>query len=289
MMQKVRYFMELTKPRQTALLLVTMAGAYLIAAKSIDVIMLAKLLIMGFTAIGGVTALNMYLDRDIDAIMKRTSSRPLPRGRLSFDEVMIGILVMLLIGITIASTINRYVLFAVLAGLYFDIVGYTELTKRFTPASIILGSIAGSMPALGGWAAGAGEISLPGILLAGVVYAWQPLHVWFLAYAAEEDYRKAGVPVASLRTDHKTFSILVVAHLAIMIVAIWGISWTIGAGLLTASISSVFVLLAIARVLYFYKSPSKTEALRIFKFASPTLAIVYLMMPIEIAVLQYLR
>lgn len=287
-MQKIRYFMELTKPRQTALLLVTMLGAYLIAAKSLDPVMVLKLLVMGFAAVGGVTALNMYLDRDIDAVMNRTSKRPLPTGRLSFDETMVGTLVMLLIGVTIAATINKYVLFAVLAGLFFDIIGYTELTKRFTPASIVLGSIAGSMPALGGWAAGAGEITLPGILLAGVVYAWQPLHVWFLAYAAEEDYRRAGVPVASLQMDPRAFSLLVVLHLLIMLASVWGISLLLRTGVFTASLSTMFILLAIARVLSFYRSPSKDEAFRIFKFASPTLAVVYLMMPAEIAILQYL-
>ncbi|MEN2999940.1 MAG: heme o synthase [Acidilobaceae archaeon] len=280
-MQKLKDYAELTKPRQTVLLLLTMFSAYFIAGGPPDLVMLAKLAVMGFASVGGVTALNMYLDADIDSLMRRTSKRPLPSGRLSPKETSFLVTFLIVLGAMVASTINEYVLFAVLGGLYFDIVGYTELTKRFTPLSIVFGSIAGVMPALGGWAAGAGAITLPGILLAGVVYAWQPLHVWFLAYAAEEDYRRAGVPVASLRYSPKLFSLLVLLHLAIMISSVWGLVYLLGFGLLTGLISSAFIALAVAKVATFYKNPSKQEAFKIFKFATPTLAIVYLLLPLE--------
>lgn len=287
-MQKLKDFVELTKPRQTALLLLTMFSAYFIAGGPLDPLMLAKLAVMGFASVGGVTALNMYLDADIDSVMKRTSKRPLPAGRLSPKETSFLSTLLIVLGATVASTINEYVLFTVLAGLYFDIVGYTELTKRFTPLSIVFGSIAGVMPALGGWAAGAGAITLPGILLAGVIYAWQPLHVWFLAYAAEEDYRKAGVPVASLKYGPRLFSALVLLHLLIMIASVWGIVYLLGFGLMTALVSSVFIVLAMVRVVSFYKNPSKQEAFKIFKFATPTLAIVYLILPMERLALVFL-
>ncbi|MCX8195566.1 MAG: heme o synthase [Acidilobaceae archaeon] len=278
---KLADILELTKPRQTALLLLTMFSAYFVAGGPLDPVLLAKMAIMGFAAVGGVTALNMYLDADIDAIMRRTSKRPLPAGRISAAEVSFITSLMILVGAFVASTINNYVLFTVLAGLYFDIVGYTELTKRYTPFSIVFGSIAGVMPALGGWAAGAGAITLPGLLLAGVIYAWQPLHVWFLAYAAEEDYRKAGVPVASLQYSPKVFSSLVIAHLLIMAFSVWGLAYLLGFGIITAALSTVFIALAVTRVASFYRSPSKEEAFKIFKFATPTLAIVYLLLPSE--------
>jgi protoheme IX farnesyltransferase len=282
LISKVSAFIELTKPRQAALLMLTMYGAYIATGAPLDPIMLIKLTLGGFAAIGGVTALNMYFDYDIDSIMKRTSRRPLPSGRLSFEESLLGVTLMLILAVTIASTINEYVLFAFLAGLYFNIIGYTELTKRFTALNIAIGSIAGSMPALGGWAAGAGAITLPGILLAAVVYSWQPLHVWFLAYFLEEDYRRAKVPMAPFNYNVRVFSTLTLLHLAIMASAVWIFAYVTSKGYIAALLSTVFILLASVRVAYFVGNPSKAEALRIFKFATPTIAIVFVLVPLEI-------
>jgi protoheme IX farnesyltransferase len=282
LISKVSAFIELTKPRQAALLMLTMYGAYIATGAPLDPVMLIKLTLGGFAAIGGVTALNMYFDYDIDSIMKRTSRRPLPSGRLSFEESLLGVTLMLILAVTIASTINEYVLFAFLAGLYFNIIGYTELTKRFTALNIAIGSIAGSMPALGGWAAGAGAITLPGILLAAVVYSWQPLHVWFLAYFLEEDYRRAKVPMAPFNYNVRVFSTLTLLHLAIMASAVWIFAYVTSKGYIAALLSTVFILLASVRVAYFVGNPSKAEALRIFKFATPTIAIVFVLVPLEI-------
>lgn len=281
---KIRAFIELTKPRQAALLMITMYGAYIASAAPLDAVMLAKLTLLGFTSIGGVTALNMYFDSDVDAVMRRTSRRPIPSGRISPEETLLGVTLMLILAVTIASTINHHVLFAILAGLYFDIIGYTEMTKRFTSLNIVVGSIAGSMPALGGWAAGAGSITIPGILLALVVYAWQPLHVWFLAYHLEDDYRRAGIPMAPFNYNTRLFSVLTIAHLAIMAVSIWLFAFMTLRGYIAALLTSIFILLASIRVLHFSRSPSRSEALRIFKFATPTLAVFYLVMPVEVVI-----
>jgi len=285
---KLRSFIELTKPRQLALLLLTMYGSYIVAGGPLDFISLTKLTIMGFTAVGGVTALNMYLDYDVDSLMKRTRKRPLPSGKLNLNEALFGTIIFLVLGVTIAASINKYVLLAVLAGLYFDIIGYTELTKRFTALNIILGSIAGAMPALGGWAAGAGSITLPGVLLASIVFAWQPLHVWFLAYFLEDDYRIANIPLVPFNYNHRVFSILVLTHLILMAVAVIVLVYYINYGIITLILSMMFIILASLRVLKFYKNPSKEEALRIFKFATPTIAVIYIFLPLELIFSNYI-
>ncbi len=281
---KVKAFIELTKPKQTALLLLTMYGSYLVAGGPLDPLLLAKLTIMGVASLGGVTALNMYLDSDVDALMKRTSRRPIPSGRLTAMEALTGIAIMLIVGVTVAASINVYVLFAVLAGLYFDIIGYTELTKRFTPLNIFLGSIAGAMPALGGWAAGSGSIGLPGIMLAGIVFAWQPLHVWFLAYFLEDDYRRVGVPMAPFDYSPRVFSLMVSFSLIFMAFFVLAFVYLTRYGHVSAAISIMLIALAIRRVFSFAYSPSRREAIKIFKFATPVLAIVYILLPIEFLV-----
>lgn len=278
---KIRLFISLTKPRQLALLMVTMYGAYLAAGGPLDPVKLALLTIMGFSSIGAVTALNMYLDVDVDSVMRRTRKRPLPSGKLAPDEALIGILILLVIGIVSAAMINEWVLVSVLAGLYFDIVAYTELTKRFTALNIVFGGIAGSMPALGGWAAGAGSITLGGILLALVVFLWQPMHVWFLGYYFRRDYEEARIPVLPGGGDVKVLAILIILSLAGFIIITWLYALTHGYGYLTAIATTLLSLASLARIGGFVRTGDRREALRLFKLATPIIAIVFLLLPVE--------
>ena len=278
---KLKSFISLTKPRQLSLLLVTMYGAYFAAGGSLDPRSLALLTVMGVSSIGGVTAFNMYFDIDIDSRMSRTRKRPLPSGVLTPFEALVGSIALIVVGLVSAAAINKYVLFTVLAGLYFDIVGYTQLTKRFTPLSIIFGSIAGSMPALGGWAAAAGSITLGGILLALVVFPWQPMHVWFLGYYFKEDYMKAMIPILPSGGDPKIISVLIAMSLVGLVAVSWSFAMYYGYGYLTAILTTVLAALAVSRIGWFAKTGDKKGALRLFKFASPIIAVVFLLLPIE--------
>ena len=280
MVRKVRLFIPLTKPRQLMLLMLSMYGAYFAGGGSLDLRSLALLTIMGFASIGGVTALNMYFDMDIDAIMRRTRKRPLPSKQLSPKEALAGSVFLIAVGAVTAYMINPYVLAAVLAGLFFDIVAYTQLTKRFTPLSIITGSIAGSMPALGGWLAATGQLSAGGILLALTVFLWQPMHVWFLAYYFKRDYDEAGIPVLP-HNDPRVLSMLVSISIAAMPVVIWSFALAYGYGYLAALISTILAALAIIRVRIFAETGDRRDAISLFKFASPIIAVVFILIPIE--------
>ncbi len=277
---KLRLFIALTKPRQLALLMLTMYGAYFAAGGSTSLESLALLTVMGFSSIGGVTALNMYFDADIDSIMRRTRRRPLPSGKLSPGEALAGSLVLIAVGAVTAYMINIYVLASVLAGLFFDIVAYTQLTKRFTPLSIVSGSIAGSMPALGGWAAGAGSLSLGGVLLALVVFLWQPIHVWFLAYYFRSDYEAARIPVLPTLEPRQLAALTSVTTLA-MPLAVWVFALAYGYGYLSAIISTLLAAAAIVKIMEFSESGDRKKAISIFKFASPIIAVVFVMIPLE--------
>ncbi len=281
LLDKIKALIDMTKPRQLTLLLVTMYGAYFAAGGALDLTLLALLTITGFGSVGGVTALNMYLEKDIDSIMNRTRKRPLPSRKLRDEEALAGILAMILIGITAAAMINRYVAFTVLAGLYFDIVAYTELTKRSTAWNLVLGSFAGAMPALGGWAAGEGAITLGGIILAGIVFFWQPMHVSFLAYYFYEDYMRAGIPTVPSVLSTRAFSLFLAASIATVPMLLWLFMYIEGYGLVTSIITSLMALQAILKVFSFSRHPSKSTALDMIKFASPLIAIAFLGIPIE--------
>ncbi|BAA80883.1 protoheme IX farnesyltransferase [Aeropyrum pernix K1] len=278
---KLKAFISLTKPRQLALLMLTMYGAYFAGGGSLDPRMLALLTIMGFTSIGGVTAFNMYFDRDIDAIMGRTRRRPLPSGVLNPYEALAGSLALVIAGVLSAAAINTYVALTVIAGLYFDIIAYTQLTKRFTPLSIIFGSIAGSMPALGGWAAAAGSITTGGVLMALIVFLWQPMHVWFLGYYFKEEYSVARIPILPSNGNPRLVSSLIAVSLAGLIAVAWAFALYYGYGFLTAVITTVLAALAISRIGGFARTGERREALKLFKFASPIIAVVFIILPLE--------
>ncbi len=284
---KSRLFLKLTKPRQLSLLMATMYGAYFAGGGPLDLERLLLLTIMGFSSIGGVTAFNMYFDIDIDSAMRRTRKRPLPSKALTPGEALLGSMALILVGSVAAYAINVYVFLAVISGLFFDIIAYTQLTKRFTPISIIVGSIAGSMPALGGWAAATGSITLGGLLLALVVFLWQPMHVWFLAYYFKEDYEKARVPVLP-DDDPKVVATLIGMSITALPFTIWAFALVYGFGYISAIIASLLALISLARMRHFVETGDKRDALKLFKFASPIIAVVFFLLPLERAATMYL-
>lgn len=275
----LKAYAVLAKPRQLALLMITMYGAYFAAGGGINST-LALLTLTGAASIAGATYLNMLIDRDIDFLMYRTRSRPLPSGKVSPQSVLVCAVALLAVGTLAAASINVYVLGAVLAGLVFDVVLYTVVTKRRTPLSIVPGSVAGGMPALGGWAAATGSPGIGGVLLALAVILWQPMHVWFLAYYYKRDYERAGIPVLPSLTVRG----LAVASLA-AVTGVVGVMWAYAAingyGVVTALITSLAAATALPRIAAFASSGGRSEALSVFKAASMVIAVVFLSLPIE--------
>ncbi len=284
--EKALAIIEMMKPKQLALLMLTMYGAYFAAGEGASLRDLILLTIVGFGGIGGVTALNMYLEADIDRIMNRTRKRPLPSGKLDSREAFMWILALIIAGLAAALAINKYVAFALLAGFYFDIITYTELTKRFSISSLILGSFAGSMPALGGWAAGEGAITLGGILLAGIVFVWQPMHVSFLAYYFLEDYKRAGIPSLPAALPGRQFRILVAASILMLPVLAWAFVAVEGYGYIAAVLTTIASINAAVKVITFDGPPGSKMAAYMIKYASPLVAIVFLALPIDAAITE---
>lgn len=191
-----RDVVALLKLRIGALVVVTaLAGA--VAAGGRSVTTLAVLALACLAASGGASALNHYLDRDLDARMARTAGRPLPSRRLSPRTAL-----WLGLGLVGASQAAAPALgwgpaLYLLAGTATYAVVYTAWLKRRTPYSIVVGGAAGSFAALAGWATAAGTLEPTPQLLAAVLFLWTPSHFWSLAIVLERDYRAAGVPALS--------------------------------------------------------------------------------------------
>ena len=215
-------FIEVIKPKQTALLMITCVIAYLVALRSlnVDVTHFLKSMIATLLTVAGTTALNMWLDRDIDALMCRTRNRPVPSGKLSPKACMIYGSSLFISGFLIGLTVNFVLAIVLFLGLVFDIVIYTILLKRKSPYSIVLGGFAGAMPALAGWCAVKGTDILGGLLLATIVLLWIPAHIWYITMHYEEDYKKANIPMYPLVVGMEKASWAIVFCTALMLIVI---------------------------------------------------------------------
>lgn len=185
----------LTKQRQTALLLLTGAGAYALTIPGgIRWPELASGVIALWLSISGCTALNMVLDRDIDAKMARTAGRPLPMGDVTVPAAIAFGLALSLSGLALAWTLGGVFGAVVTVGFGVDLLVYTAWLKRRTPLSILFGGVSGGMPALAGRALALGRIDVVGVLLALGVLLWIPAHILTLAMRRADEYRAAGIP-----------------------------------------------------------------------------------------------
>jgi protoheme IX farnesyltransferase len=196
----VRALVALTKPRIIELLLVTTVPAMLLARHGVPPLRLVAVTLVGGTlAAGSANTINCYIDRDIDAVMKRTSRRPLvvgghgtikPAEALAWG-IALGAGATLLLGLAanwLAASLAD-------AAILFYIVVYTLLLKRRSPANIVIGGAAGCFPVLVGWAAVTGTVSLPAVVLFAVIFLWTPPHFWALAMKFRNDYAAANVPM----------------------------------------------------------------------------------------------
>ena len=206
----VRAYVELTKPRIIELLLVTTLPAMFLAQRGLPPLGLTVATLVGGTlAAGSANALNCYVDRDIDAIMKRTRSRPLAaavdQARVSPNSALVfGLTLGVLSTVLLWVTTNPLATGLTVAAIVMYVLGYTIGLKRRTSQNIVWGGSAGCMPVLIGWAAVTGGLAWSALLLFLVVFFWTPPHFWALAMRFRDDYANAGVPmlpvVASART-----------------------------------------------------------------------------------------
>ena len=190
-------YLALTKPPIMVLLLITALGGMLLAAQGMPSVSLVVLVMVGGAlASGGASALNHYLDRDIDGQMLRTRQRPIPSHRISPQEVLVfGLVLNVLAFVILATGVNLLSAALALSGTLFYVFAYTMYLKRSTPHNIVLGGAAGAMPPLVGWAAVTGGVDLPALYLFAIIFFWTPPHFWALALLIRDDYARAGVPM----------------------------------------------------------------------------------------------
>ncbi|HEV2146921.1 MAG TPA: heme o synthase [Longimicrobiaceae bacterium] len=196
--QRLRDYVTLTKPRIISLLLLTTAAPMFIAVRGWpDGTALLWTMLGGYLMAGGANAINMYMDRDIDARMPRTALRPIPSGRISPGHVLgFGVALGAAAFVLFAALVNLLAAVLALGGLLFYVFVYTRWLKRTSPQNIVIGGAAGAFPPLVGWAAATGEVTLTSLYMFLIVFFWTPPHFWALALVKQKDYGRVGVPMA---------------------------------------------------------------------------------------------
>ncbi len=190
-------FVALTKPRIIELLLITTVPVMFLAEQGVpDLWLVLATCVGGYLSAGGANALNMYIDRDIDALMDRTSQRPLVTGMVSPRECLVfGLSLAVISTVWFGVLVNWLSAALSLAALLFYVVVYTMLLKRRTAQNIVWGGIAGCMPVFIGWSAVTNSVSWAAVVLFLVIFFWTPPHYWPLSMKVKDDYARAGVPM----------------------------------------------------------------------------------------------
>ncbi len=193
---EVRDWLALLKPRVLTLVVFTGAVGLLVAPGHLNPVLAAVAILCITVAAGACGAINMWYDRDIDAVMRRTRNRPIPAGRLAPGAVL-GFGVVLAVGsVLVMYLATNAAAAAVLAlSILFYVFVYTMWLKRRTPQNIVIGGAAGAFPPVIGWAAVTGSLDALPLLMFAIVFFWTPPHFWSLALWAHDDYERAGVPM----------------------------------------------------------------------------------------------
>jgi protoheme IX farnesyltransferase len=282
-----RDYVTLTKPRIMVLLLITAAAGMFVGAQGVpNLWKLAVVLAGGALACAGASALNHYLDRDIDGLMgERTASRPVVAGRVTAPRALeFGLVLSAFSFVLLASLTNVLAAALALIGNLFYVLVYTRWLKRSTVQNIVIGGAAGAVPPLVGWAAATGNLTLPAAFLFLIIFFWTPPHFWALAMLIKREYAAAEIPMLPvIRGDAATSRRILAYSLVLAVTTILPVLWhTLGVPYLAVALAldATFVLLALGLA----RRPSAARAVRVFHFSLLYLALLFAAMALDVAI-----
>lgn len=195
-LSEVGDWLALLKPRVMSLVVFTGLVGIIVAPGALHPVLAATAILCIAVAAGAAGAINMWFDRDIDAVMRRTARRPIPAGRIRPEAALTFGIVLALASVLLMGLAVNLPAAAVLAGsIGFYVFVYTMWLKRRTPQNIVIGGAAGAFPPVIGWAAVTGQVSLEALVMFAIIFAWTPPHFWALSLYASGDYQRAGVPM----------------------------------------------------------------------------------------------
>ena len=279
--------LEISKPRIVVLLVITAVTSMFAASKLIgpdlDYWDLLHIIIAGALASAGSSALNHYYDRDIDPLMKRTSTRPIPSGRMKPNSVLLyGLAVSVISVVYCALTLNYISAFFIALGIFFYVIIYTAWLKRLNSSNIVIGGFAGSAASMAGWSAATGSMDVLGFLIGFLVFVWTPSHFWCLAMKMKDEYSEAKVPMLPVLIGmQKTSTYILVNTLILLPYSL--MLYAFGMGLVYTVIAAAAGGLMLVYHFKLTKIPTSEFAWKAYKVTAPYLTIIFLAIALDAA------
>jgi heme o synthase len=284
--QSVRAYFLLTKPRIIELLLVTTVPTMFIAARGVpSAWLMAATLFGGALSAASANVLNCYLDRDIDALMRRTARRPLPAHRVEpADALRFGLVLGVAGFVWLWATVNLLSAALATAAILFYVFVYTIGLKRRSTQNIVIGGAAGAVPVLVGWSAVTGRVDLPALVLFAIIFYWTPPHFWALSLRYKDDYAAAGVPMLPVVRGARETSTQILYY-TVLLVAVTLLLYPAGRmGALYLAAAVVLGGAFIWRALELRRDLTGGRAIRLFSFSNTYLALLFFAMAVDAVV-----
>ena len=282
-----RPYIELMKPRIVILLVFTCVTSMIVAMDSFPPVDLLALTILGGAlSAGGASAINQYLDRELDAKMARTGRRPIPSGRMPAGRALIFGLTLVASSVLIFGVlVNWLAAVLALAGAIYYVIIYTLILKRNTVVNILIGGGAGAMPVLVGWAAAAGSLELQAFILFAIVFYWTPPHSWALAILVNKDYAAADIPMMPVARGESVTRIqilfysiqLVIVSLTPALLLLWPQA-PVMLDYFYLAMAAILGLILIGLAFKLIRRADKAAARALYKYSSLYLALLFLAM-----------
>jgi protoheme IX farnesyltransferase len=282
-LSKVSAYVALTKPRIIQQLLITTVPPMIVAQRGMPSLWLILATMFGGTlSAGGANAVNMWFDRDIDAVMRRTSRRPLVLGTVTPNAALtfaIGIQVIAFVWTTVFVNLLAAVLS--LSGALFYIFIYTMWLKRSSPSNIVIGGAAGAAPVLVGWAAVTGGLGWAPWMMFALIFLWTPPHFWALAMRYKDDYGSANVPMLPVIASPKYTTNQIILYTVLLLILTVGMAPVAHLGWIYLVVSSVAGLLFLAYTVQLRRDYSMKTAMKVFHWSITYLSIVFVAMAVD--------
>jgi heme o synthase len=284
---RVGAYLHLTKPDIIVLLLITTVPAMVLAEGGMPAGWLVAATLLGGTlAAAGANAINCYLDRDIDEVMARTRSRPLPTHRIKpVAALRFGLSLVAVSFVWLAVTVNLVSAVLTASAATFYVVVYTLWMKRTTPQNIVVGGAAGAVPALVGWSAVTGSVGLPAIVLFAIVFTWTPPHFWALAMRHANEYAAARVPMLPALRGRRETALHILAYSVLLVAVSFLLVPVAGMGPIYLSAAAVLGALLIGHAVRVWRRPDARAAMDLFRFSITYLAILFAAVAVDRLVL----
>jgi len=279
-------YLELTKPRIGLLVMVTAVPALLLAAGGFpDPTLFWGTLAGTVLAAGSAASFNHFVDRDIDAMMRRTAMRPLPSGVLPpHHALVVGFVLAALAWVTLVLCANILAAGIAMASIVYYAVIYSMWLKRRTPQNIVIGGGAGASAPLIAWAAVSGRVDLPAILLAGIIFLWTPPHFWALSLYRRDDYLRANLPMLPVTHGEDETRRQILLYSLVMVPVTLAVALLGGSGPLYSLPAAVLGGLFIYYAVRLRREATIPHAVRLFRYSILYLFLLFVLMAADVAV-----